>query len=136
MKKKYPWEEEFASELKRSIEEMKIAKMKEDLSLTLKRKFGSLDSLKNEIDPLGLKSQKINDPLHWKEQHREFVGRHKAKMENEMKMREQLNFEAEQKRMEDMRLQQDSQRLFENHFDNMERNFGPIKEPLMPKFKV
>jgi hypothetical protein len=138
MGKRFEWELEIGDKLKRYMKKMELPKPEEELPLLPKDNF-EFDRLKLKspyaLDPLGSRSFQLKEPLDWKEQHRDFVIRHKAEMEQDMKMIEQRESDAKQKQMEDMKLKQDSQRFLKNHFDNIERTMGPMIEPLVHKFK-
>lgn len=129
MRKRYEWEQEIGDELKRYMKKMELPELKNEKLPLLPKDF-ELDQLKfkslNALDPLGTKSFKLKEPLDLKEQHRKFVSRIKADMEQEMKMREQREFDAHKKQMDNMKLKEDTRRFLQTHFDNVARSLGKI----------
>ncbi len=56
-------------------------------------------------------------------------------MDRDLQMRNQLEFERSQRMLDDLKLQQETKRFFDNHFDNIERTMRPMKEPLGPRIE-
>ena len=68
-----------------------------------------------------MKKNYRDDLLSEKRRHEEFVQQQRLEMDKDLQMRNQLEFERNQRMLDDLKLQQETKRYFNNHFDNIEK---------------